>query len=131
MTQTPYNYLFAGHSYIHPVSKNNLYPIQTDPKPLPNQMTNNQLYNKLVEVLTIQGQKVSGNQDVAGRGVDNAARHYAYMLSALYYKLNNNNELKHFKNQFFDDLLQDIVDDITLDFDTASENPKDFFDDID
>ena len=44
---------------------------------------------------------------------------------------NNNNELKHFKNQFFDDLLQDIVDDITLDFDTASENPKDFFDDID
>ena len=44
---------------------------------------------------------------------------------------NNNNELKHFKNEFFDDLLQDIVDDITLDFDTANENPKDFFDDID
>ena len=44
---------------------------------------------------------------------------------------NNNNELKHFKNEFFDELLQDIVDDITLDFDTANENPKDFFDDID
>ena len=44
---------------------------------------------------------------------------------------NNNNELKHFKNEFFDGLLQDIVDDITLDFDTANENPKDFFDDID
>jgi hypothetical protein len=44
---------------------------------------------------------------------------------------NNNNELKHFNNEFFDGLLQDIVDDITLDFDTANENPKDFFDDID
>jgi hypothetical protein len=44
---------------------------------------------------------------------------------------NNNNELKHFKNEFLDDLLQDIVDDLTLDFDTANENPKDFFDDID
>jgi hypothetical protein len=44
---------------------------------------------------------------------------------------NNNNELKHFKNEFFDGLLQDIIDDITLDFDTANENPKDFFDDID
>ncbi len=43
---------------------------------------------------------------------------------------NNNNELKHFKNEFLDELLQDIVDDITLDFDTANENPKDFFDDI-
>ena len=42
---------------------------------------------------------------------------------------NNNNEIKQFKNEFFNDLLQNIIDDITLDFDTANENPKDFFED--
>lgn len=97
MTQTPYQYLFAGHSFIHPVSSKKSYPIQTDPETLPIQ-TNNQLYNKLVEVLTEQGQTVSGNQDVDGRGVDNAVLKYAYMLSTLYNQLNNNNELKEHLN---------------------------------
>ena len=40
---------------------------------------------------------------------------------------NNNNEIKQFKNRFFNELMQDIIDDITLDFDTSNETPKDYF----